>query len=75
MGKLDELLSLGSEDYKTLTIRVTSDVANELKAKAKKLGIPRTKLVQTLFETGMEELKTRFVPEDAATADADSPNP
>lgn len=58
MGKLDELLSSGSEDYRTLTVRVTSDVADNLKVKAKKLGIPRTKLVQTLFEEGLDKLTT-----------------
>ena len=65
MGRLDELLTHGSEDYRTLTVKVPSSLAEELKSKAKKLGLSRTKLVNELFYTGLDELNRR-IPSDSA---------
>lgn len=60
MGRLDELVTNSTEDFRTLTVRVTTTLADELKNKAKKLGISRTKLVSELFHAGLDEFKTKF---------------
>lgn len=62
MGRLDELLSYGSEDYRTLTVKTPISVAEDLKVKAKKLGISRTKLVQEIFGHGLDEFNKKFNP-------------
>lgn len=60
MTKLDDLLQKSSEDYKVLTVKVPSSLADTLKAKAKKLGVSRTKLVETVFHHGLEDFNQRF---------------
>lgn len=60
MGRLDDLINKTPEDFKTLTVRVDSDTAEDLKAKASKLGVSRTKLVREMFLSGMEMFNEKF---------------
>lgn len=64
MGRLDELMSSKPEDFKTLTVKVKSETAEELKETAKKLGVTRTKLVNELFTAGYDELKAKMADGD-----------
>jgi len=66
MGRLDELVSNSTEDFKTLTIRVTASLGDDLKGKAKKLGVSRTKLVSELFHAGLDEFNKKFSGNDGA---------
>lgn len=60
MSRLDKLVTSSTEDFRTLTIKIPSDLADGLKTKAKKLGISRTKLVSELFHAGLDEFETKF---------------
>jgi predicted DNA-binding protein len=60
MGRLDELMVNRPENFKTLTVRVSNDTADELKATAKELGVTRTRLVNEIFTHGYDELKERL---------------
>ena len=66
MGRLDELVSNSTEDYRTLTVRVPSPLADDLKNKAKKLGVSRTKLVSELFHAGLDEFNGKFKTDNGA---------
>lgn len=60
MGRLDDLVQQSTEDYRSLTVRVPTDVADNLKIKAKKIGISRTKLINELFMSGLEEFQAKY---------------
>lgn len=60
MGRLDELMTNRPENFKTLTVRVSNDTADELKATAKELGVTRTRLVNEIFTHGYDELRARL---------------
>jgi hypothetical protein len=66
MSRLDELMTSSVEDYRTLTVKVPTELADDLKGKAKKLGVSRTKLVKTLFMAGLDEFKSKFSGENGA---------
>lgn len=60
MGRLDELMTNRPENFKTLTVRVSNETADELKSTAKELGVTRTRLVNEIFTHGYDELKERL---------------
>lgn len=60
MGRLDELMTNRPENFKTLTVRVSNDTADELKTTAKDLGVTRTRLVNEIFTHGYDELRERL---------------
>jgi hypothetical protein len=60
MGRLDDLMHSKPEDFRTLTVKVTKELAEELKETAKELGVTRTKLVNELFTAGYDELKEKM---------------
>lgn len=57
-NRLDNLLKESAE-VKILTIKVSMEMAEELKEKAKNLKLPRSKLVAELFMAGYESFKEK----------------
>lgn len=71
MSRLDDLLQNSSEDFRTLTVRVAETVAEDLKVKAKKLGVSRTKLVNELFFSGYDEFNKKYSGSNGSSVTAD----
>jgi len=60
MSRLDDLITKTPEVVKTITVRLTADEVAKLSAVAKKLEIPRGKLVAELVNAGLEELEDKL---------------